>query len=263
MILIDSPTMISELNGSKDKLKKEIQAVLLVGGLGTRLRSVVPSAPKPLASVGDRSFLELLVLQLRSQGIRRLVMCTGYLGDQIETEFKDGQALDVKISYSREQRPLGTAGALQLATAHLSDASEFIVMNGDSFLEMDFAGFLHFHRSHGGIASLAARRVEDAARYGTLELDGDGRVKGFMEKTEREAPGMINGGVYIFDKAMLDHIQPGASSLEREVFPQVLRYGVYAQEQNGLFIDIGTPEDYARAQTMYEKLMAKASISKN
>ena len=254
--------MISVLNESGDRRTAELMAVLLVGGLGTRLRSVVPDAPKPMASVGDRSFLELLVMQLRNQKIRKLVMCTGYLGDQIEREFVDGSAFDVSISYSREQRALGTAGALHLAAAQLSDAEEFIVMNGDSFLEVDFNELLKFHRSHGAIATLAARRVEDAARFGTLEVSKDGRVTGFHEKTEREAPGVINGGVYIFDRAILDHIQPGNSSLEREVFPRVLRLGVYAKEVNGLFIDIGTPEDYARAQGLYEQLKSSADAAK-
>ncbi len=117
---------------------KEVKAVLLVGGLGIRLRSVVPGAPKVLASVGKRSFLELLVGQLRSQGISRLVMCTGYLADQIESEFGDGQDWDVAIEYSKEEQPLGTAGAVKRAQHYLRDAPEFVVMNGDSFLEVDF-----------------------------------------------------------------------------------------------------------------------------
>lgn len=254
--------MISVLNESTELREVELKAVLLVGGLGTRLRSVVPDSPKPLASVGDKSFLDLLVLQLRNQGIRKLVMCTGYLGDQIEREFLDGSALGVSISYSREQRALGTAGALHLAAAQLSDAEEFIVMNGDSFLEVDFNDLLKFHRSHGAVATLAARRVEDAARFGTLEIAKDGRVTGFHEKTERESPGVINGGVYIFDKAILDLIQPGNSSLEREVFPRVLRLGVYAKEVKGMFIDIGTPEDYVRAKKLYDQLKSSALASK-
>ncbi len=112
-------------------------ALLLVGGLGTRLRSAVPSVPKPLASVGKKSFLELLIRQLKHQGIRRLILCTGYLADQVENEFGDGRALDLEISYSKELEPLGTAGAVKLAQSHLGNVSEFLVMNGDSFLEID------------------------------------------------------------------------------------------------------------------------------
>src|ERR1700693_2167569 len=110
-------------------MMQEVKAVLLVGGLGTRLRSVVPNTPKVLASVGKRSFLELLVEQLRSQGIRRLVMCSGYLAEQIETEFGDGRAGGVAIEYSREEHPLGTAGAVKWAEQYLQDVPEFLVMN--------------------------------------------------------------------------------------------------------------------------------------
>ena len=112
--------------------------MLLVGGLGTRLRSVVPSTPKPLAAVGGQSFLELLVRQLRNQGITNLVMCTGYLGEQVQSEFGDGRSWGVAIEYSQEMSPLGTAGAVKLAQAYLRDVPEFLVMNGDSFLEIDF-----------------------------------------------------------------------------------------------------------------------------
>ena len=115
-----------------------VKAILLVGGLGTRLRPVVPSRPKALAPIGEKSFLELVVRQLGTQGIRHLVMCTGYLGEQIEGEFGDGRIWDVQIEYSREQTPLGTAGAIKLAQRYLSGVPEFLVLNGDSFLETNF-----------------------------------------------------------------------------------------------------------------------------
>jgi D-glycero-alpha-D-manno-heptose 1-phosphate guanylyltransferase len=229
----------------------DVKAVLLVGGLGTRLRSVVPSKPKVLASIGEKSFLALLVRQLSSQGIQRLVMCTGYLADQIESEFGDGGRWGVSIEYSREQKPLGTAGAVKLAQYHLDDSPEFFVLNGDSFLEVDFRNLLAFHRRQAGaIASMAVLRVENASRYGTVQVDSDNRVRGFAEKTGSELPGIVNGGVYVFNRAVLQRIADGPVSLEREVFPGLLDQGVYAQEQHGLFIDIGTPADYERAQDL-------------
>src|SRR5271154_3246957 len=112
----------------------DTKAVLLVGGLGTRLRTVVPSGPKPLAPVGDRPFLELLIQQLAGQGIRNLILCTGYLADQIEREFGDGKSLGVAIEYSKEPHALGTGGALKFAERFLQGVSDFLVMNGDSFL---------------------------------------------------------------------------------------------------------------------------------
>src|SRR5271154_4149601 len=144
-----------------------MKAVLLVGGLGTRLRSAVPSLPKALASVGNRPFLELLVRQLGRQGIRQLVMCTGYLSEQIEEAFLDGSDLGVTIEYSKEQVPLGTAGALKLARRYVEYESEFIVLNGDSFLEIDFDKLISFHRKHGSLATMSVVPVQSASRYGT------------------------------------------------------------------------------------------------
>jgi D-glycero-alpha-D-manno-heptose 1-phosphate guanylyltransferase len=238
---------------------QDLKAVLLVGGLGTRLRSVVPSAPKVLASVGEISFLELLVEQLRSRGIRRLVLCSGYLADQIETRFQDGTAWGVSFEYSKEEQPLGTAGAIKNAERYLRDTPAFIVMNGDSFLEVDFADLLNFHQSYSATVTLAVTRVEDTSRYGTVQLDSTGRVKGFSEKTGLAVPGLINGGVYVFSQSVFQYIPQGPTSLEKDVFPSLLERGVYAREQHGIFIDIGTPADYARAQQLGNSLRAAAN----
>lgn len=241
-----------------EALGEHIPAVLLVGGMGTRLRPVLPSTPKPLAPVGDAPFLELLVLQLRSQGVRHLVMSTGHRADQIEEEFGDGRKWNVEIAYSRESHPLGTAGAVKFAENFLLDATDFLVMNGDSFLEFDFPEFLRFHREHNGVASMAVRRVPDASRYGTAELDAHQKVVGFCEKRNTGAPGIVNGGVYLFSRNVLQHLPKGPASLEKDIFPRLLEYGVYAAEQDGMFIDIGTPEDYARAQTLRRSLYQAA-----
>lgn len=249
----------ANIPGGLETAQQDTPAFLLVGGLGTRLQSVLPSTPKPLARVGNMPFLELLVLQLRSQGIRRIVMCTGHLASQIQQEFGDGNKWGVAIDYSEESRPLGTAGAVKLAEGYLKQASDFLVMNGDSFLELDLRQFIQFHREHGGLVSIAVRKVPDAARYGTVHMDVNHRVVGFSEKTGAATPGVINGGVYVFKRAVLDHVPQGPASFEKDVFPQVLEQGVYALEQHGMFIDIGTPEDYARAQTLRESLCQAAS----
>ena len=236
-----------------------MKAVLLVGGLGTRLRSAVPFLPKPLASVGNKPFLELLVRQLGKQGIRHLVMCTGYRAEQIESVFGDGRDLGGTIEYSREAVPLGTAGALKLAQHHVQHESEFLVLNGDSFVEIDFNELLACHRKRGGLATMAVVPVQDASRYGTVRLGANGRLLGLAEKTGENAPGIINAGVYVFDRAVLAQIPEGPSSLERDVFPRLLQQGVYGVEQRGLFIDIGTPDDYERARRMCDSLATAAS----
>jgi D-glycero-alpha-D-manno-heptose 1-phosphate guanylyltransferase len=232
----------------------DTKAVLLVGGFGTRLRSVVPSVPKPLAMVGDIPFLELLVRQLRNQGIRRLVLCTGYLSDQIEAEFGDGEGLGVTIEYSKELQPLGTGGAVKLAQNYLEGMPDFIVMNGDSFLEIDLPRLMQFHRSHGGLTTMAVVQVENSGRYGTVRTDSSNRITEFCEKTGSDSPGLINAGVYVFSRAFLEQIPAGPVSLEKDVFPKVLEHGVYAAEQHGEFIDIGTPVDYERAQQLFDRL---------
>ncbi len=242
---------------------EDIKAVLLVGGLGTRLRSVVPSLPKPLASVGDRPFLELLVRQLQCQGIRRLVMCTGYLAEQIESEFGDGHGLDVEIEYSKEPAPLGTAGAVKLAQRYLEERSDFLVLNGDSFVEVDFEALLRFHRGHSGLLSMVVVPVANAGRYGTVRVEAGSRVEGFAEKTGSSSPGLVNAGVYLCKPGIFEYIPDGPASLERDVFPGILGRGVYALEQDGMFIDIGTPEDYARAQEIRTRLDEAALQKQN
>lgn len=232
----------------------ETKAVLLVGGRGTRLRAVVPSVPKPLALVGNRPFLELLIRQLGSQGIRRLIMCTGYLADQIEEEFGDGRGLGVTIEYSKEPAPLGTAGAVKFAEGFLHGVPDFLVMNGDSFLELDLNQLIDVHRTRGGLATIAVVSVENAGRYGTVHVDSDNKVTEFCEKTGCDSPGLINAGVYVFSPAILELIPAGPVSLEKDVFPRLLDQGVYAAMAQGVFIDIGTPADYAHAQELSDRL---------
>jgi NDP-sugar pyrophosphorylase family protein len=197
-------------------------------------------------------------MQLRSQGIRRMIMSTGYLAEQIEDTFGNGHRWGADIEYAREPEPLGTAGAVKFAACRVKKDSNFLIVNGDSFTELDVNGFIRFHRQHGGIASMAVCRVPDAARYGTVLFDGEKRITRFSEKTGEHGPGFINAGVYIFTQPMLDRIPLGSSSLEKDVFPQLIGQGMYAFEAPGIFIDIGTPEDYARAQMLYEKLRQAA-----
>jgi len=174
-------------------------------------------------------------------------MSRGYLADRIEREFGDGHRLNVVIDYSKEQTPLGTGGAVKFAEAYLRDVAEFLVLNGDWFLEIDFSDLLHFHREHGGLVSMAVRQVANAARYGTVHVNEESRVMSFVEKVGVSTPGLVNAGVCVFSCEVLPLIPFGPASLETDVYSQLLEYGVYASEQDGVFVDIGTPEDYARA----------------
>jgi NDP-sugar pyrophosphorylase family protein len=183
-----------------------------------------------------------------------MVMCTGHLAEQIENQFGDGRAWNVVVEYSREPHALGTGGAIKLAERYLRGVGDFLVLNGDSFLEVDFRELVGFHREHNGLVSIAVWRARNAARYGTVRIGASGRVIDFAEKTDNDSPGLINAGVYVFSSGVLEHIPDGPVSLERDVFPHLLDHGVYALEQHGAFIDIGTPEDYTRAQQLADCL---------
>lgn len=245
---------------SAGDMMKSIKALLLVGGQGTRLRSVVPSIPKPLAPVGIRPFLELLIRQLMIQGIRKLVLCTGYRAKQIEQVFGDGRKLHVTIDYSREPKPLGTAGAIKLARRHVHELDDFLVLNGDSFLDIDFRRLIAFHRNHSGVATIAAVPVPNADRYGRIETDTNDRITSFVEKSSKTCPGLINAGIYVFGSKVLENIPTGRVSLERDVLPNLLTLGVYAFTQRGTFIDIGCPADYARAQKLFGNISRRSRI---
>jgi len=240
---------------------KKPAALLLVGGLGTRLRSVISEKPKALAPIGDAPFLKLLLLELKSQGIRRIVMCTGHFAEQIEAEFGTGRGMGLDIAYSRELQPLGTAGAIKLAEKFVHDCSEFFVLNGDSFLEIDFDEFTSFHRAHGGAATIALRKVDDTARYGTVQTDAGQRILSFREKLGVKEPGLINGGIYLFNRNVLDELPQGAASLEKDVLPSLLASRVYGFEATGMFIDIGTPEDYTKAQSLLKSYTEREAAS--
>ncbi len=236
-----------------------VPAVLLVGGLGTRLRSVVSATPKALARVGETTILELLIRQLQVQGVRKIVLCTGYMADEIDGALGDGTDYGISIVYSRESEPMGTGGALKLAESCIDDAPDFLVMNGDSLAEADLASLIEVHLRHGALATFGVCQVSDASRYGTVQIDSMSKILSFQEKTGIVASGLINAGVYVFRSDIFETIPKGPSSLERDVFPRVIDQGAYAFLVESTFIDIGTPDDYARAQVLAEKLQLAAS----
>jgi D-glycero-alpha-D-manno-heptose 1-phosphate guanylyltransferase len=221
-------------------------AVLLAGGLGTRLRSVVADRPKVLAPVAGRPFLAWLLDQVSAAGIRRAVVCTGYLAEQVEAAFGDRHG-DVALTYSREAEPLGTGGALRHALAHLGPGP-CVVLNGDSCCATPLAALWQHHAIRGARATLLATLVPDAARFGRLEADATGNVTGFVEKDGRRGPAWINAGVAVVARGVIERIPAGRPvSLEREVWPALVGRGLLALRRVAPFVDIGTPEDFALA----------------
>lgn len=221
-------------------------AVVLAGGLGTRLRSTLADTPKILAPIGGRPFLEILLGQLARQGVKDVVLCTGFQADKVSAFCGDGSRFGLTIRNSLETRPLGTGGALKLAE-RLVGSDPFLALNGDSFVDADLTALLAFHRDKKALATLLLTRVPDRARFGSVTVDSDGRIVRFDEKGH-EGAGYINAGVYVFAKRALAGITTDRSvSVEDDVFPSFCGKGLYALAVEAPFIDIGTPESYARA----------------
>lgn len=243
------------------KATDKITALLLVGGMGTRLRAAVPSLPKPLAPVAGRPFLEFVIAQLRSQGIRRCVLCTGYMADKVEETFGDGTGFGISIAYSRESEPLGTAGALRLAAGFADGVSPLLVLNGDTLLQFDLERLYRFHLNSCARVTMAAARVPDASRFGTIQVDDEGHVLSFLEKTGSSEPGLINAGVYLVQPQVLETIPEGYASWEASTLPSLVPDHLYAQEHSGIFIDIGIPSEYQRAQQISAALLTASQDS--
>lgn len=219
-------------------------AVLLAGGFGTRLRSVVSDVPKPLAPVNGRPFLTYLLDQLVAAGWTRAILCLHYKAEQIKAALGTKYG-PLHLEYTIEPEPLGTGGALSLALP-LVQAPRFLVMNADSFCGAPLAPFAAFHIEHGKPASLVSVTVPDTSRYGRLEIAPDRHVLAFSEKSASSGRGPINGGIYLIESELAAGIPVGRTvSLEREMFPQWIAGGLMAWETESTFIDIGTPESYA------------------
>ena len=223
-----------------------ITAVILAGGFGTRLRSVVSDRPKVLAEIGDRPFLEYLLDQLVAEGVKSVVFCTGYLGDQVQDRLGTSYRT-LALRYSREPQPLGTGGALRLALPML-DTDPVLVMNGDSYCDARLDALATSHANRGAPATILLAETDDTRRYGRVEIDDQGCVLRFSEKTNDLNPGLVNAGIYLVSRTLIGSIASGrAVSLEREVFPEWIGRGLCGFRSQGRLWDIGVPESYARA----------------
>lgn len=227
-------------------------AVILAGGLGTRLRGVLPGVPKVLAAVSGRPFLTYLLDQLGLYGIREAVLCTGYLGDQIRDKIGERYRSHLHLKYSREEQPLGTGGAVRQALG-LCISDPILVMNGDSYVDVDLIGFLKWFCKGDVEAALVLSKMPDTSRYGRVEAGAGGLITGFVEKMASAGPGWINSGVYLLRKSVLLSLSEGQfSSLERDLFPRLACVArLYGYPTAGKFIDIGTPESYLLAEEFF------------
>lgn len=228
---------------------EKIDVIVLAGGLGIRLREVVRDTPKPLAPVGGKPFLDILLDGLDGKPwVGKVILAIGYQADAFIERYRGGKGHAFPILFSVEREPLGTGGAVRLALP-MTGTPEILVLNGDSFVEVDWDAFLASHRGSGLPMTMVLRGVEDASRYGRVILGTDGRVHSFEEKRSDATPGLVNAGVYLFDRRLVHDMPEGqAISLERDLMPGFLRKGVGGFVTRGKFIDIGIPESYRMAQ---------------
>jgi NDP-sugar pyrophosphorylase family protein len=225
-------------------------AAILAGGLGTRLRSAVADRPKVLAEVRGRPFLARLLDQVVDAGATRVVLLTGYRAEMIEQAFGTSYR-GVELVHSPEPGPLGTGGAIRLALPHLASKA-VLLLNGDSYCDVDLRAFHAAHVVSGAETSLTLVQVPDTSRYGRVELDAHDRVLAFVEKGGEPRPGWINAGVYLLDRRWIEAIPADrAASLEREVFAARVGQGLHGFRCGGRFLDIGTPESYREAERFF------------
>lgn len=229
----------------------EVTAVILAGGLGTRLRAAVSDRPKVLADVAGQPFLERIFEQLSGFGIRKVVVCTGYMADQIE-QLYPASYKDLTISYSREHALLGTAGAVRFALEHIT-TDRAIVVNGDSYCDFEYPAFKSFHEAKNADASILLTYVDDCSRYGSVALDENGKVESFIEKSRAGGAGFINAGIYMMERSLINEIPPGRIlSLEKDIFPHWIGRSFFGYASNApMFIDIGTPQSFQHAQALF------------
>lgn len=227
-----------------------MQALILCGGFGTRLKSVVADRPKPMAEIGGKPFLEYVLDFLVNQGIKDIILCTGYLGYQIKEYFLDGSRWGCHLSYSEEKEPLGTGGAVKQAEYMIS-SEHFFVLNGDTFLDLDYGSMYAWHTENQSKFTIALTQVENTDRYGSVELGQGQCINRFCEKGCTTASNYINAGVYLCHRSILDHIERDRKvSMETDVFPDLMKKHItlHGFTTNGYFIDIGIPETYYQFQ---------------
>jgi histidinol-phosphate phosphatase family protein len=225
-------------------------AVVLVGGAGTRLATVLDDCPKPLAPVDGEPFLLRLLDWLVAGGAVRIVLCTGHRGDRV-TAAVGSEHAGVPVVYSHEPAPLGTGGALRLAAPLLAGETHVLVANGDSYVDFDLAAFVAFARGATTAAALLAVPVDDTSRYGALELGPRGRVLALHEKRAGGGAGPISAGVLWLPVAALVALPAGPSSLERDLLPTLVADGLAAMVAAAPFLDIGTPATLAAAPAFF------------
>lgn len=229
--------------------------IVLAGGLGTRIRAVLEGRPKVLAPVAGRPFADQLLAQLSDAGCRHVTFATGIGAAQVATYLDEASSRtrnSPRLDAAVETSPLGTGGAVRNALDHTA-GSPVMVMNGDSYVDCPLEGLYAFHVEQGAAATMLLVEVADAGRYGTVQVDSNENVLSFAEKSGNSGEtAWINAGVYIFERHLLAQLaEHTVISLEYDVLPSLCGFGLYGYQQYARFIDIGTPESFAEADSFF------------
>ena len=223
-----------------------MQALILAGGEGTRLRPLTSTIPKPVVPLGDRPFIAHMIEWLRRHGVDDVILACGFMAGDVRAVLGDGAALGVRLRYVEEPRPLGTGGALKYAEDVLDD--RFLMLNGDVLTDIDLTAQLEQHERTSARATLALVAVEDPSAYGLVRLAEDRSVIEFLEKPEKSAidTNLINAGAYVLERDVLEQMPPPGTnvSIERDVFPKLVGHGLFGHPADAYWLDIGTPERY-------------------
>ncbi len=230
---------------------KDTDVVILAGGLGTRLARELKGKPKLMAPIDGKPYLDFAVRWLRYFGANRIVLALGHLAAEIETYVDAHSYNGVEIICVVEQEPLGTAGGLAHACKSVK-SDQILVMNGDSFVDADLCAFMESHRVSQVAGTLLCTLVQDRDRYGAVDIDDRGRIVGFQEKTANGTPGRINAGIYAMSSPLIKQVEElGRGSLEQDVFQKLPSGSLNAFSGTFDFLDIGSPEDYAKASAVF------------
>ena len=231
-----------------------MKAIIMAGGRGTRLRPYTKVFPKPLVPIGGTSTLELLIQQLRRDGVEHVILAVGPRAKMFETQFGDGSRYGIRIDYQFEKEPLGTVGAIAQAPR---SAESFLVANGDILTTLDFKSLVSFHRESGATATIAVQRRSWEAHVGVIELNGDYTIRSFREKPVHHY--LANMGVYVLEPRAIDYIAP----CEYSEFPSLVESMLESGEKVGAFLfegywrDVGNSEDYQQAQEDFRSMQAR------
>jgi mannose-1-phosphate guanylyltransferase len=226
-----------------------VQALILAGGEGTRLRPLTSTIPKPVVPLAGRPFISYMIEWLASHGVDEAILSCGFMAEGVRQVLGDGEAVGVHLQYVEEPRPLGTGGALKFAQELLRE--RFLMLNGDVLTDIDLTAQIDQHERTGARVTLALIGVEDPSAYGLVRRGQGGEVTEFVEKPSPDEidTNLINAGAYIIEREVLDELPPSGTkvSIEREVFPELVGNGLYGHEAAGYWLDIGTPDRYLQA----------------